>query len=230
MKINNIYLSLPPYISTRWSHVIALHFKHGLLHVSLIDGDIIEIPDLDDELISKIFTAHAAFMEQDSQAEQTKALETQSNSPFGADFPIKLGLTALDEVGSVLQHNPAQSNAPDIPRPVLEKIAAIGKIISVEDPEATPKPEPHCNCMFCQIARAINTNAAELTVDPVEEISFAEEDLQFSEWNIVQTQNKLYTLTNKLDSNEIYHVHLGEPMGCTCGKAHCEHLLAVLKS
>ena len=42
--------------------------------------------------------------------------------------------------------------------------------------------------------------------------------------------DKLFTVINKLDQQEKYNVFLGEPVGCTCGKQGCEHMLAVLKS
>ena len=47
---------------------------------------------------------------------------------------------------------------------------------------------------------------------------------------ITQTGDKLFTVVNKLDPQENYHVYLGHPVGCTCGKQGCEHILVVLKS
>ena len=55
-------------------------------------------------------------------------------------------------------------------------------------------------------------------------------ELSFQEWDIVQTGKDLFHVSSRLDPNEQYNVFLGNPVGCTCGKAGCEHILAVLKS
>ena len=63
-----------------------------------------------------------------------------------------------------------------------------------------------------------------------EEEIVSDEDLKFKTWDIVQTGEKLYDVTNPLDTKEQYHVYLGEPVGCTCGEQYCEHIRAVLSS
>ena len=45
----------------------------------------------------------------------------------------------------------------------------------------------------------------------------------------IQTDEKMFTVTNRLDKNEKFNVYLGKPIGCTCGKEGCEHILAVLR-
>ena len=55
-----------------------------------------------------------------------------------------------------------------------------------------------------------------------------EEDLKFRNWEIEQTADKLYIVTNPFDKNEHYSVFLGDPLGCTCGEKNCEHIRAVL--
>src|SRR5262245_17557004 len=115
MKINARIFSLPPYISTSWNNVIALHMKGSSLVVSLVDGDMIEIPGLTPELIELIFAAHAAFLEFDI-AQQGGKLPSSVVTEGGMEFPIRFGLGGMDHLGAALQHNPSQANAPDIPK------------------------------------------------------------------------------------------------------------------
>ena len=129
-------------------------------------------------------------------------------------------------MNSAMQHNPAQADSPPMPKELLEKITGIAKVLGLEDPSQLPKPEPHCNCPFCQIARSFHGGEAEVKME--EEVSAI--DLQFRTWDIKQTAEKLYTLTNPLDEKEYYNVFLGDPLGCTCGQKNCEHIRAVLNS
>ena|ERR1700733_4679598 len=235
MKINNKIFSLPPYLSTSWVNVAALHVNGSALVVHLVDGEVIDIPDLTQELIEIIFEAHASFLEEKSKLESTAGRKGFSFQEM--EFPFKFGIGATDGLGTVLQHNPAQANLPSLPSDVLEKIKSIAKIIAPEDLTLIPKPEPHCNCMHCQIARTINQglgisdlyNKDEKT--PVEEI-VKDNELKFQQWEIkaMNDNDKLYTVINRLDPHESYNVYLGYPLGCTCGKEGCEHIVAVLKS
>ncbi len=242
MKITPKIFSLPPYISTTWNHVIAIHMKETTLVVSLVDGDFIEIPGLKGEIIDQIFASHAAFIEneiaEDAEDQAQVALNkiVKSNphpllSKEGMiDHPFKIGFAALDGFGGVLQHNPTQSESPDIPQEVLQKIAAIAKIIALDDPNSLPKAEPHCNCMHCQISRAIEGETIEKKNPKIEEPQVADNELGFCQWDIEQTGEQMFVVTNRLDQIEKYSVYLGHPVGCTCGKSGCEHILAVLKS
>lgn len=246
MKINSKIFNLPPYISTSWNKVAALHMNGSVLVVTLAHGEIINIPGLQPELIETIFNAHATFLEQESIRDpiqpQTPTGPAKTLHPFaqalmnaeqGMDLPFRFGFSTFDGFGSALQHNPAQANAPDLPKEILQKITDIAKIVAPEDPAAIPKPEPHCNCMHCQIAKAITSGLHLTTEQPQqlhEEPHVTDEDLTFQQWDIRQTGDKMYSVANKLDLNEKYSVYLGEPVGCTCGKPGCEHILAVLKS
>jgi hypothetical protein len=133
--------------------------------------------------------------------------------------------TSLDGLGGMMQHNPNQANAPDLPPEILQKIGAISKILSPSDEVDLPKAETGCNCFYCQIARALNPATSVL-----EEPEVTAEELNFQQWTITQTGDKLYMVVNRLDDHEKYNVYLGQPIGCTCGKEGCEHILAVLKS
>jgi len=152
------------------------------------------------------------------------------------EFPFKFGMGSIDGFGGVLQHNPEHANAPHMPSEILNKITSIAKIVAPEEAMEVPQPEPHCNCPHCQIARAINEGMGN-TVRPfsIEETQMVEEsvteqDLSFQQWSIEHLGDQLFTVVNKLDSLEKYNVYLGSPVGCTCGKEGCEHILAVLHS
>jgi len=240
MKINPKIFSLPPYISTSWNNVVALYVKDGILLVSLVDGEIIEIPSLSHEIISLIFGAHAAHLEQELYNPRNNPSPNKPPNPGiqsllsgegGNDSPFRFAFTTLDGLGYALQHNPNHANAPDIPKEVLEKISAVAKILAPTDANMLQKPEPHCNCMYCQIARAVfgEEQNPEVKVTKEEE-TVSDEELEFQQWEIHSTGDKIFSVTNKLDKEEHYSVFLGNPVGCTCGKPGCEHILAVLKS
>ena len=233
MNINKKILSLPPYISTSWSNVKSLHMEETTLIIRLNDGEAIKIPDLTPEIVETIFTAHASFEEH--QSDQPPPSRINPQSLFGNDdMTFRFGFAGLDGLGTAMQHNPSQMNAPDIPTEVLEKIASIARVIVPEDPDAIPKPEPHCNCMHCQIARAIHLELEEEELEEEQEAIIEEEvpteELQFCQWDIQESGEDLYTVTNRLDEQEKYSVYLGHPVGCTCGKEGCEHILAVLRN
>ncbi len=151
---------------------------------------------------------------------------------------LRFGMESMDSISSAMQHNIAQANMPSLPKEILHKIAEVARIVAPEDIENMPLPEPHCNCTHCQIARAIHklpddhlpASAPALAREAKDEEEVSEEDLAFQTWEIVQTAEKLYLVSNRLDPNETYNVFLGDPVGCTCGKQGCEHILAVLKS
>ena len=242
MKINNKILSLPPYISTTWSNVESLHMDQTALIISLYNGESISIPDIKAELLETIFDAHATFIESGGEQSARQQQPTALHFPFmnpganSGEFPFKFGAGGFENFQAAMQHNPEQSEMDDLPEEILSKIRSLSKIlIPKEALDSAPKGEPHCNCMYCQIATALQDgwggqeeweNAEETTV--VEEV--AETDLQFQQWEIVQTDDKMFTVTNRLDNDEKYNVFLGHPVGCTCGKEGCEHILAVLKS
>jgi hypothetical protein len=223
MKITDKLLSLPPYISTAWKNIVSIHvetrpYGHVLL-IELVTGTKVEVPNLDPKLMEKIFSMHALVLEQEGPqnpvATQTFAIPLP--------FPIE-GLT------SVLQHNPEQADTPPLPPEILEKIQSLKGVLP-EDLTSLQKAEPHCNCPYCQITRAITgaLQEAEASLPQIEEeVSAA--DLTFKSWDIKQESDKLYCVSNPLDIKEHYSVFLGQPVGCTCGTKNCEHIQAVLRS
>jgi hypothetical protein len=242
MKINHKILSIPPYISTSWKNIASLHVENHhpmlVLVVTLLNGARIEVPHLESPVIEAIFVAHTRYMEQDEKLSQPKLPpRAPLNFPIGQEqvlslgLPLKNGLGGMEHFGSLLQHNPEQADSPDLPPDILQKIAHLSKTLGIEDPNTVPKPEPHCNCMHCQIARALQTGLhGGLPEKEEQEEIVSDDDLKFKTWDIAQTGDKLYTVTNPLDDKEHYNVFLGEPIGCTCGEDHCEHIRAVLNT
>ncbi|MBI2743625.1 MAG: hypothetical protein HYX48_06885 [Chlamydiales bacterium] len=241
MRINHKILSLPPYISTSWKNVISLHVEYRtslpLLTIGLLNGQCIEVPNLELPIIDAIFQAHAKSMDQESSILQRPApRESEAEMPslmeqLSLSFPIKISSMNLDNLGPLLQHNPQQADAPPLPADILNKIASLSKTAGIEE-DLVPDAEPHCNCIHCQISRAVKGETKEveeehpLCID--EEVS--DEDLKFRIWDIQQTSPNLFNVTNPLDEKESYSVFLGDPVGCTCGQKTCEHVVAVLKS
>lgn len=226
MKINSKILSLPPYVSTSWRDVQSVHQKDGDLVISLLNGESVRLSKLSPQLVDQIFKAHAAYLEEEAKEEEEANLTQQLS--IAGNF-------SLENVGHMLQHNPAQANAPNLPPEMLLKIADVAKLILPEDPDQVPKAEPHCNCMHCQIARAIGgaviegtagqVGSKEVVEDPVED-----QELRFQQWDVVPAGHQLFNVVNRLDKQESYRVFLGNPLGCTCGRSDCEHLVAVLQS
>ena len=243
MKINKKNLSIPPYLSTSWEYIAALRLQNTDLLITMIDGETITIPNLSPEILETVFNNHIIFLEEREDHMQAGGAPSfplpaikhpLAPTPLNAEETLfKIGFGSPSSMNAAMQHNSELSHSPDLPREVLDKIGAISKIIAPED-VVIPKAEPHCNCPYCQIARAIHTTIDSTDVkeekkeDTEEEVS--EEELRFQEWSITQSGDKLFTVVNKLDSQEKYSVYLGHPVGCTCGKEGCEHILAVLKS
>ncbi|MCY3975114.1 MAG: hypothetical protein OXF02_06210 [Simkaniaceae bacterium] len=245
-NISQKVLNLPPYVSTSWRNVSTLHMKETdgkkILAVLLRSGSVIEVPasDLKEETIRDIFKAHGQFLA--TSEEGTKTGSDPFKSP-GADkgagktkeslFSFSTGNSPVDYFEAMLQHNPEQKDAPDLPKELLEKVASVSRIMGTDATAMNmPKPEPHCNCIYCQIARAvhgIDKKEAHPVATEEEEI-VSDADLTFREWDIEQKDDRLYEVTNPIDRSEHYRVFLGDPVGCTCGSKDCEHIRAVLNS
>jgi hypothetical protein len=233
MRINHKILSIPPYISTSWKNIVSLHVEYRqnlpLLLVDLHSGQRIEVPHLDPPIIEAIFHAHAKFMDQESSKMVPLPLEANGAVEHGMiNFPLKISMGGMDGFASVLQHNQEQADAPSLPAEILIRIAELTKTIGL-DGALIPESEPHCNCIHCQMVRAVQQVDQQKESLPLDE-EVSAEDLKFRNWDIHQAGNKLFVVTNPLDEKEKYNVYLGEPVGCTCGQKSCEHILAVLKS
>lgn len=232
--INEKVLVIPPYISTSWKNINAIYQKGNSLILTLVDSTQVTIPEMEIEDIERVFSIHADFLEKEAQ--NLTSISTAGHLPLNSftnliskETPLNVGFGGLDNIGFAIQHNPALSKSPDLPSEIIKKITQISKVVSHEDITQLPKAEQNCNCTYCQIARALQGSLHESNLqDEIEEIS--DSDLNFQNWTIEQTGENLFTLTNRLDKDEQYSVYLGEPVGCTCGKTGCEHIVAVLKS
>ncbi|MBY0528975.1 MAG: hypothetical protein K2P51_02165 [Rhabdochlamydiaceae bacterium] len=242
IRINAHILSIPPYISASWSSIASLHVEqqgaNHILVVTLLNGNCIEVPDLQGSLLETVFSAHAKFLEQDQPAAQNNFPQKSLMQPaeitkhfLSLEAPSKSNLE-FEQFGGVLQHNPEQADTPDLPIELINKIAQLSQTIGIDDPNALPQPEPHCNCVHCQIAKAMQTgiNKESKSETELSEEIVTEEDLTFRSWDIVQKDKQLFIVSNPIEAKEQYTVFLGEPMGCTCGEKHCEHIRAVLHS
>lgn len=224
-------LNIPPYVSTSWSQVSTISSRDNILTVNLVDGKSIEIPDLSDEQLEAVFSMHAQVLNTTPTPNPLAGAKSVRLDVMQLGDATKLGFSAFDELGTALQHNPEQADLPDLPPEILERVALLAESIPNADFEQIPKSEPGCNCIHCQITRAITGDDTSPEVDAIEyDEEVTDEDLHFSEWAIEQTDDNLFTVTRKLEPDEEYHVYIGSPVGCTCGKADCEHIVAVLKS
>jgi len=216
MKINKNILHVPPYISTTWDNIISIFLQKNVLIVILKNNTKIEISNLDDQIIELIFDTHAKILENNN---------TNSKTSISFGLPTNIG---LDSLSSVMQHDPKQKDAPSLPYDVIKKIASIAKLFTEESNIDLPEPEANCNCMHCQIAKALQIGMG-INPENLDE-AVSNEDLKFRIWDIKEENNNLFTVINPLDHNEHYSVFLGKPIGCTCGQKNCEHIKAVLKS
>lgn len=237
-NINEKFLFLPPFISTSWDQVKFIRVQNSAFLVEMNDGTSISIPELPNEVVESLFNAHAQFLQKQETARSEQVVEHAhiQIKPFrvgGDSNPV------FEQFNTNMQHNPEMAQAPDFPTEVLNKIAAIAKVVAPNESVQLPKAEPHCNCPHCQIARAIHAGVdSEIHFEMIDPECVAEtienlvddKDLSFEQWQIVAKGEQLYDVVNKLDPHEQYTVFLGEPVGCNCGKMGCEHILAVLKS
>lgn len=240
MKVNTTILSLPPHISTAWKNVTSLQVVRegdtSILAVILLDGHVVKIPGLSQEILQHIFSCHAAFLEE--QATSFPKSSLPDNLPLNKmenfiDIPLQFTGNGFQGFGP-LQHNPEQAASPDMPPEVLSKIVqvatAFSNVLGGEEGTMTlPDAEPHCNCMHCQIVRAMKGEVKAIK-EKEEEEPVTEQDLKFKEFEIQKVGDNLYEVTNPLDQTEHFQVFLGTPIGCTCGNKNCDHIKAVLNS
>ncbi|MBA3603049.1 MAG: hypothetical protein H0W50_05290 [Parachlamydiaceae bacterium] len=250
VKVNNIMLSVPPYISTSWKYVEGLYMKGATLVVTLTGSESVNIPGISTEYIDMIFTAHAEYLEQEVIPRPFLSSNNEPSLqglPFGllgqgfpltgADNAFQFGISSMDGLGNAMQHNPAHADAPDLPLEILQKIGAIVKIVAPEEIQTGTIAEQDCNCPYCQITRAINGDADVESQLFSEIAAWTDNQQQNSNeaqeipgpWQIQETGKNQFLVIDKVDQTE-FRVFLGNPVGCTCGQEGCEHIVAVLKS
>ncbi len=233
MKINSKILHIPPYISTTWDNVsgIFMDERSGVFHITLHSGARVSIPNLAGSIIEEAFKAHAEYVEQFEPKANGSALK--GAFPLGSLGKSPISLENLGAFTGMMQHDPSQSEAPDLPREILDRVSHVAKALGLDQGAfETPEGEPHCNCPFCQIANVLHgtsSRVGEVNGQTIEE-EIPDTELKFREWDIKQVADKLYDVTNPLEKSEHYQVYLGQPLGCTCGKNNCAHIIAVLNS
>lgn len=225
VTISNKALTILPYLSTSWDNITAIYAENAqqqlILCILLKNGNKVEIPHLSESAIEQILRHHSKHLEEEAPKQPIQ------QSPMQLGFPMQIGEEGMQMMGSAMQHDPSQSDAPELPKEILDKISKISSIIDSDALKMTD-PVENCNCIYCQVARALGSQSIQATGLIEEEIK--DEDLSFRTWDIEQKEDNLYIVSNPLDPNEQYQVFLGKPIGCTCGKNDCEHIQAVLKS
>jgi hypothetical protein len=233
MRITNNILSIPPYISTSWLYVNTLHVEYrtesAYLIVHLKNGLKVEIPQLSDQLIQEIFHMHSKFLEE--HINQPTISNDPSNTavlkdPLLPGSMLNINLEGLNQFNESLQHNWEQKDFPQLPEDFLKRISILSNIMKEEILTSLPHAEPHCNCPYCQVIRAMR---AVVPHEEAEEV-ISDADLRFKDWEVTKEEDQLYIVTNPLNQEEQYRVFLGTPIGCNCGQTKCEHIKAVLRS
>lgn len=231
MKINEFFINIPPYLSLSWKEVAVIFMQGNDLVVKLKSGETLLVPHLNAEQLEAVFSCHARFLEMEILQARSILGRMMGAFPFEMfeipEGPLGFKIGTAEGIITAVGHNPAQAKSPSLPAELLNKIVAITKQVGILGTgQKLPTPENECNCFFCQIMQRLQQ---ENEVDPMEE-PISEEDLKFSDWTIQQTGDKLFAVENPMNAAEKYSVYLGHPVGCSCGKEGCEHLIAVLKS
>lgn len=138
-------------------------------------------------------------------------------SPFGPP---------MEQMARHLRHNPEMKDLPSLPKDILERIANAAQLLlsHPEDAKKAPEPEIGCQCVHCQIARAIQ-QGLEHGYEPV-----TNEDLRLSTWHIKPIEDSRYLVENTLDPSHCHLVALKPSISCSCGDQNCQHIEAVLRS
>jgi hypothetical protein len=214
MMCDDSIFSFPPYLSTTWEHVAAVSMHpSGRVEIALNNGSCVLLPDISPDQTDAIFQCHKRYL--------SKKISTEGRviQKFG------MGLEIPGSGAIPLQHNPLEAGGSHLPEEFIEKLAEITKATLPKEILSDFTPEPHCHCTFCEIARAANPGVEELV-----EIATPKEETIANRWIVQQVSEKLYTVSSSEDPAESYSVFLGQPIGCTCGKADCVHIISVLKS
>lgn len=228
--ITDRFISIPPKVSVSWKDITSLYMRDEDLHLLLKGGELVVISDLNDEMIDKIFHHHALHLDRRAEERHKDVMGPMGRLiqlPDVTESVVRIGFAPLDAMGMMVQHNPDHKDAPPLPNDLLEKISGVIRLLSPDDPEGLPKPEGDCCCFHCQIARSIQPAA---TKEEEMEETIQPGELSFSDWEVQESGDKLYSVINKLNKDERYSVYLGTPVGCTCGRENCEHIVSVLKS
>lgn len=223
MAVTRRVLHLPPYISTSWENVIALHMEQDedsdepLLVVTLQGGAQIGIPNLREEIAHELFALHAQILAGEENLKCSQELN-KAEGLFEPEEMLKL----------LICHQPALCDEQPMPEEVECKLQSIGQLLDRDILARLKRPVDNCNCPFCQVHRALLTdlhNEAESTEDLPDTTI---ERMQSGKWVINTKDQSTFTVFTEESPQERFQVCLGECISCTCGQANCEHVKAVL--
>jgi hypothetical protein len=172
--------------------------------------------------IEKVFSFHAKHLEEGSSSRSIQIPNTQVLS-----LP---NLRILSKLGSFCEHDPNSSDSPLLPPAILEQFTEVAKSLPITNPNHLPRPEPHCNCPYCQITKAIHESLSSSASIQEEEEEVSDADLYFTSWIIEPISSKGYKVISPDNKEEYYLVSLDTPLQCSCGQTKCSHIQAVLRS
>lgn len=240
MKITSQILSIPPFLSTRWDYIQSIRVQEKSLLITLQSGPPCSIPGLTDEQISQIFSSFALYAQPHKEEQKTDEILKKDLTQLveGVKKGFNEFVSLLSKLGGqsgsfakALEHDPSNAHLPPLPPEAIGRVEMLLQIVPEEDILSMPEPVAHCNCMYCQVQRLLRTALLKRKKFPENEGEPVDEnELKFNEWIVEPGEDKVYIVRNKLNPHEEYKVFLGEPLGCTCGKANCEHIIAVLRS
>lgn len=229
------FLHISPYLSTTWSEVSSLRQEGPNLFIALKNFTEVKIPFLKEKQLEAIFTFHEKYLDHFFSAKQPLI---ESPPPFAQDLLSsfqpsreKMLQFAIGTPGDIsdMEHNPHLKDLPELDPEVIKKIVSIVKVLTPEGEEAFLSKESveGCNCPACQIRHFLEKeNQSGIT----QEEEFLEKPTEVMPWIISSVGENLYKVESKENPEEVAHVFLGNPLGCSCGEHGCPHLIAVLKS
>lgn len=206
MIINKQLLSIPPFISTSWKDVeLLLSDGKNTLNIYLKNGTLVKISHLLKEQLDLIFQVHQEILlsqAQDISAPLVDPLFFQFSGPF-------------------LEHDPELSDASPLPDEVKSKLLSLLKSLPKMDATKLPIAHENCGCPHCQLMNLMKGQEEDDIV--------TDEELRFATWRVEEIENNYFKLTHPYQESEIYFVSLSDPISCSCGQNHCEHVEHILR-
>ena len=115
MKINDKILSIPPFISTPWGNISSIQMEDaGTLTIILLDNTKVNIPNLSEEDVKKIFNFHALSLENPTNHLLNKHLNIDLDNPG-------MVLSGMENFTGMMQHDPSQSKWSNFTRRTTEQ-------------------------------------------------------------------------------------------------------------
>lgn len=226
MQINKKMLSIPPYISTQWGYVVNIaknkESKDTLDFV--LGGDtLISVPNLNEDTQEKIFQMHQEYLAscQENTDAQIFTLLTGDTTTTHISMPSSANFFPL------LQHNVEVSGLPEVPKETILKMTQALDDLTMHSNPFYKAPEPHCQCMYCQIARVVH-DEVESSEREEKKSDKSNTDVLISNGWLVKERSPDHFEVSSPDAKQNSFVVTLTPPTCSCGDANCEHIAAVL--